>query len=291
MNKEFTMCPAVRKITDEIAADMRAKYETGEYTQAELGELFRVSVPTINKTVKGVKPAKRKYQHRNPKYAERNESIVTEYKAGATTRDLATKYEMTHQNVSLVLKKAGINPQDRYFSELASQKAERVARVEAEKAAKKAAKAEKVEELSKLWAGGATIEEFRAAAGLKSVGAAQVKVVHLRKKYGEGMFPKRAAFGMTAEKRAEAQAEKAEKAKELSRLWIDKADNEALAAVFGWKPDTVVRRVPKFREEFGEEMFPYRRKPKAVAEVVNAEGLEVSDEAVEALVSDEETAE
>lgn len=280
--------PATKKITDQIADDIRGKYQTGDFTQAELADLFSVSVPTINKTVKGVKPEKRKYTHRTNKYVERDAEIVRMYtEDGLTTREIVARLaeqdvKMTHQNVSLILNKNGINPRARYFSKLGEQKAERDERLAEAKAAKQAAKEELVEALSTAWKAGTPIDGIRELSGLKSVNAAQVKIVNLRKKYGEEMFPKRAAFGQSAERLAAAKAEKDQKVEELSALWTEGADKERMAAVFGWKPETVTRRIPKLRAEYGVEKFPYRRQPKAetaeVGQDINVEELEFSAE-------------
>jgi transposase len=281
--------PATKKITDQIAEDIRGKYQTGDFTQSELADLFSVSVPTINKTVKGVKPEKRKYTHRSNKYAERDAEIVRMYtEDGKTTREIVaalteTGVKMTHQNVSLILKKNDINPRARYFTQLGEQKAERDEKLAEQKAAKRAAKEELVEALSLAWKAGTPIDGIREMAGLKSVNAAQVKIVNLRKKYGVEKFPKRAAFGQSAEKLAAAKEEKDVKVAELSKLWTEGADKDQMAAVFGWKPETVTRRIPKLRAEYGVEAFPYRRQPKAeVAEVgedIAVEDLEFSAEA------------
>lgn len=269
---------AVKRMTDEIAKDLQEKYATGDYTQAELGELFSFSVPTINKTVKGVVPAKRKYSHKTTRFVERNKAILSDYNSGATTRQLADKYEMTHQNVSLIIKKAGLDPRDRYFEAIGKQREEREARLAAEKKEKAERKMAKVNQISELWKAGATVDEIREAAGLGSVGAAQVKIALLRKKYGVEKFPKRNAFGLSEEERAEAARKRLEKVEELSRLWNSgEATNEEMAAVFGWKPSTVVGRVTSLRKEFGEERFQYRRKPKAETTEAAEEGLEVVD--------------
>lgn len=273
--------PNVKRMTDEIAKDLRDKYATGEYTQAELGELFSFSVPTINKVVKDVTPPKRKYSHKTTRFVERNKAILADYQAGATTRQLADKYEMTHQNVSLIIKKAGLDPRDRYFEAIGKQREERKARLAAEKKEKAERKLKKIERLSELWKAGATVDEIREAAGLGSVGAAQVKIALLRKKYGVEKFPKRNAFGLSEEERAEAARKRLEKVEELSRLWNSgEATNDEMASVFGWKPRTLVGRITSLRKEFGEERFQYRRKPKTeTTESTEAteEGLEVVD--------------
>ena len=184
--------PAIKKISSQIAEDMRELYETGERTQAELADLFAVSVPTVNKTVRGVRPVKRKYKRSTAKQ-ERNAAMVEAYNPdeGVGMKELAQQFEMTHQNVSIILKKAGINPQKEYFGRLKEQAGDRKVRVEQEREAKREAKRQKLQELSELWKSGCTVEEFRVAGGLKTCNAAQVKIVNLRKKHGEDMFPRR----------------------------------------------------------------------------------------------------
>lgn len=259
--------PAVLKITDQIAADMRAQYEAGEATQAELADLFHVSVPTVNKTVKGVKPPKRKYK-RSDKKAQRDAAIVAAYDPdnGVGMRELAEKYEMTYQNVSLILKAGGVSPRQEYFSKLREQSAQRKEAEEKEALAKIEAKKAHIQSLSALWVGGCTIDEFRQAAGLRSVNAAQVKVVHLRKKHGEELFPRRNVRSSLTEE------EQAAKVAELSRLYKeDPSNTEALASVFGEKESSVQRRICQLRknEVNGEELFPRRRKSRKTAESVS----------------------
>ena len=249
--------PAIKKITDQIAEDMRAKYGAGESTQAELADLFNVSVPTVNKTVKGVKPAKRKYKV-NPAKAIRDESIVAEYDldAGIGMKELAAKYEMTHQNVSLILQAAGVNPRQEYFGRLRVQGAVRKEQVAAEAQGKRDAKVQKVQDLAALWQTGCKVEEFRVAAGLKSVNAAQVKIVHLRKKYGDEMFPRRNTRIIIDP------ADKQAKVEELSAIYLaDPKNTAALAAVFGDKESSVQSRICSLRKDLenGEAMFPCRR--------------------------------
>jgi transposase len=261
---------ATKKITDDIAKDIRERYVTGEYTQAELASEFNVSVPTINKTVKGVAPEKRKYTHTTNRYVERDTEIVRLFnEEGLTTRQIRDRlaeaedgFDMTHQNVSLILKKNGIVPRERYFSQMAEKREAIEAAREEERAARREAKRQAAERLSEAWKNGADIEEIRVMAGLKTANSTHVKIVNLRKQYGEDMFPKRAAFGMSEETREARRAERDEKAARLSELWKNRASNEELAAVFGWKSDTVICRIPLLRKQYGEDMFPYRRAPK-----------------------------
>lgn len=175
---------------DQITEDIRKQYEAGSATQAELAASFEVSVSAINKIVNGVHPAKRKY-HRNEAKLQRNVELVKEYNSGVEVKELASKYEMTHQNVSLILKEAGIVPQSSYIAKLKKQGAATKAAKDAAKVSKRQEKLEAVEKLSQLWISGCSVEEFRAAAGLKSVNSAQVKLVLLRKAHGEVKFPRR----------------------------------------------------------------------------------------------------
>lgn len=265
------MCPATKKITDQIAEDMRAQYEAGEATQAELADLFNVSVPTVNKTVKGVTPVKRKYK-KNKAKEQRDATIVAEYDPdnGVGMRELSEKYEMTYQNVSLILKSAGVSPRQEYFSKLREQSSQRKETLAQEVQAKQVAKKEKLQKLSQMWISGCTINEFRAEAGLKSANAAQVKIVHLRKKHGDTMFPRRNVRNTLSAEDREA------KVAELSRLYMEDPTNlTALAAVFGEKESSVQRRICDLRksEENGEDLFPRRRKArkaKVVPEVPEA---------------------
>ena len=254
--------PAIKKITETIAEDMRAKYEAGESTQAELADLFNVSVPTVNKTVKGVKPAKRKYKT-NPAKGVRDAALVAEYDPdnGVGMKELAVKYEMTYQNVSLILQSAGLSPRQNYFTKLKAGAVVRAESVAAEKVAKKTAKATKISMLSELLKSGCKIEEFRKAAGLKSCNAAQVKIVHLRKKYGLEMFPKRSNRVALSPEEIEA------KLMELSAAYkADPKNHSALAAVFAEKESSVLRRISLARtnREDGESLFPRQRSKKSV---------------------------
>ncbi len=273
------MCPAVKKITETIADDMRAKYGTGEATQAELADLFHVSIPTVNKTVKGIKPQKRKYRV-NPQKAERDAAIVAEFDPanGVGMKELAAKYDMTHQNVSLILKSNGIKPQQDYFEKLKEKSAARKERLETEKKAHQEAKEAALEKLSQMWKDGCTIDEFRQEAGLKSTNAAQVKIVHLRKKYGDEKFPRRNSSAHSTD------ADYGQKVAELSKLYLqDPTDLTALAAVFGEKESSVSRRIHLLRKnmENGETMFPRRRKAR------KSQASEVAEEEKEGGVATE----
>ena len=248
------------KIDETLATAIRSDYQSGSFTQAELAAKHSVSLPTVNRLVKGVKPEKRKYTHKTSKFTERNSQILEKAKAGASTRELATEFGVTHQNISLILKKGGYTPIDAHKERLAAKAAARAERVTAQKQAKAGAKMEKVNALSALWKSGAPMEAIREAAGLKSINAASVKVVLLRRKYPL-LFPKRPAFGRTAQETAEAAGEKLAKVEKLSAAWIEGKTAAECAESAGWSAKTFTRTLPHLRKQFGIEKFPYRRQP------------------------------
>lgn len=245
-------------VTEELASAIRADYQSGNFTQAEVAAKHSVSLPTVNRVVKGVKPEKRKYTHKTSKFADRNAQVLAEAQGGASTRELATKFGVTHQNISLILKKAGFTPIAAHKERLAVKSAARAERVSALKAEKSEKKMAKINALSALWKSGAKIGEIRDAAGLKSDNAAQVKIVLLRRKYPD-LFPKRPAFGRTAQD----SGEKLAKVEALSAAWKDGKSVAECAAAVGWTAATVSRTLPHLRSVHGVEKFPYRRNPKA----------------------------
>lgn len=99
-------------VTPEIIAALSEDYKSGNFTQAEIAAKHGVSAPTVCKLLKaaGVKPEKRKYKHKDSAFADRNASIVADWQGGASTRSLAEKHGLTHQNISLIIKKAGFSP-------------------------------------------------------------------------------------------------------------------------------------------------------------------------------------
>jgi transcriptional regulator with XRE-family HTH domain len=249
-------------VTETLTNAIRADYESGNFTQAELAEKHAVSIPTVNRVVKGVKPAKRKYTHKTSKFAERNSQVLAKAQAGASTRELAVEFGVTHQNISLILKKGGFTPIVAHRERLAVRATARNEKLTAQKQAKADAKMAKVNALSALWKSGAKIGEIREAAGLKSDNAAQVKIVLLRRKHPE-LFPKRPAFGRSAEQTAEAAGEKLAKVEKLSAAWKAGKSVEECATEVGWTAKTFSRSLPHLRKTHGEGSFPYRRNPKA----------------------------
>jgi transcriptional regulator with XRE-family HTH domain len=250
-------------VTETLTNAIRTDYESGNFTQAELATKHTVSIPTVNRLVKGcAKPAKRKYTHKTSKFAERNSQVLLKAQAGASTRELAVEFGVTHQNISLILKKAGFTPIDAHKERLAVRATARNEKLAAQKQAKVATKMEKVNALSALWKSGAKIGEIREAAGLKSDNAAQVKIVLLRRKHPE-LFPKRPAFGRSAEQTAEAAGEKLVKVEKLSAAWKADKSVEECATEVGWTAKTFSRTLPHLRKTYGVEVFPYRRNPKA----------------------------
>jgi DNA-binding CsgD family transcriptional regulator len=251
-------------VTAEVAEAIAADYKSGSFTQAEIAKKHGISLPTVNRLVKaaGAKPEKRKYTHKDTKFTERNAQVVQKWQAGASTRDLATEFGVTHQNISLILKKAGHSPVAVHRDRLTVRATARAERVAGEKTARVSAKLEKVQKLSELWKSGAPIGDIREAAGLKSDNAAQVKIVLLRRKHPE-LFPKRPAFGRTAAQTAEAAGERLRKVELLSEAWNAGKTVTECATVVGWSEKTLTRSLPHLRKQFGVEKFAYRRQPKS----------------------------
>jgi predicted DNA-binding protein (UPF0251 family) len=246
-------------VSPEIISAMSEDYKTGNFTQAELAIKHGVSAPTVCKLLKaaGVKPEKRKYHHKDSAFADRNAAIVADWQGGASTRVLAEKHGLTHQNISLIIKKAGFSPVAIHRERIGAKAGERAAVNAAAKAEKDAGKREKLESLSTLWKSGATIAQIQEVCGLKSANATQVKIVLLRKKYPD-LFPKRSAQGGIS---AEAKQEKVNK---LSALWIEGKSTEECAAAVGWSKATFAHALTALRKDHGEGKFPHRRNPKVV---------------------------
>lgn len=253
-------------VTAEMTSAIAEDYKSGSFTQAEIATKHGISLPTVNRLIKasGVKPQKRKYSHKDSKFSDRNAQVVQKWQAGASTRDLATEFNVTHQNISLILKKAGHSPVAVHRDRLGARSAARSERIAAEKQAKVGAKLENIQKLSELWKSGARIGEVRAACGLKSDNAAQVKIVLLRRKFPE-LFPKRAAFGRTALQNAEATGERLLKVEKLSAEWNSGKTVAECAGAVGWTEKTLSRMLPQLRKKYGVEKFAYRRQPKAVS--------------------------
>lgn len=251
------------KIDETLSTAIRSDYQSGNYTQSELATKHSISLPSVNRLVKDIKLGKRKYTHKTSKFAERNAQVLEKAKAGASTRELATDFGVTHQNISLILRKGGYIPITAHKERLAVKSAARAERVGAQKKERADAKLEKVNALSALWKSGASMETIREASGLKSINAASVKVVLLRRKYGTDLFPRRPSFGRTAQDTAEAAAEKLVKVEKLSAAWKEGKTVGECGAAVGWSPKTVNRTLPHLRATHGVDMFPYRRNPKA----------------------------
>lgn len=244
-------------VTPELIAALAADYKTGNFTQGDLATKFNLCVPTVNKLLKGCeKPEKRKYtvsaerSERAAAIAVRNAAIVADWKAGASTRALASQHNVTHQNISLIIKAAGFAPVEAHKERLGVQAAARAEKVTAEKGAKAASKREKLEKLSALWKSGAKIGELREFAGLKSDNAMQVKIVLLRRKHPE-LFPKRNSQGGVASE------EKLAKIEALSALWLEGKTVEECATAVGWSKATFRGALPSLQKSHPEK-FPIR---------------------------------
>jgi len=176
-------------LTDVQKAAISTSYTSGEKTQQELATAFGCSMAQVNKLLKGVtKPTKRKYT--STKNQDRNAEVMKMHGEGKTLREIAHVIGCTHQNISLILKKAGIDPGEALAGRNAERSAASEAAVVAGREEKAKARMEKLEKLSVLWKAGASIEEMRVISGLKSIGAMNVKVVLLRKRF-PNLFPLR----------------------------------------------------------------------------------------------------
>lgn len=244
-------------ITAEITDAIRSDYQTGNFTQAEVAAKYNVSAPIVNRLVKDVKPEKRKYTHKTNKFSERNVQILEKAKSGASTRTLAAEFGVTHQNISLILKKAGHIPIVVHKERLAVNATARNESVAAAKKEKSDKKREKIEALSTLWKSGASMEQIREATGLKSINAASVKIVLLRRKHPD-LFPKRNAFGKTAQQVAEADGERLKKIETLSAAWKEGKSIAECAAAVGWSEKVLNRSLQSLVTKYGSEYFPSR---------------------------------
>jgi DNA-binding CsgD family transcriptional regulator len=250
--------PVRTPVTETLSNTIREDYLTGSFTQAELASKHGISLPTVNRLVKGVKPERRKYVHKTSKYTERNAQILAKAQTGASTREIAAEFGVTHQNISLILTKAGFKPSAAHRERLAVNAAARNEKMAAQKQANADTKMAKVNRISELWKSGAKIGEIREACGLKSDNAAQVRIVLWRRKYPD-LFPKRPAFGRTAQD----SGEKLAKVEKLSAAWKEGKSISECAEFVGWSENTVSRTLPHLRATYGNDMFPYRRNPKA----------------------------
>jgi phosphate starvation-inducible protein PhoH len=145
------------------------------------------TIPTATEAT--VKP-KRSYN--STKNVERNVEIVRLFtQEHQTLRMIAEKFGVTHQAISQTLQKQGVDPGAALAARNAEKSATATAKAVEKRAAREAARAAGVQKISELWKAGAKVEEIRVACGLKSVGATNVKLVLLRRKFGLELFPLR----------------------------------------------------------------------------------------------------
>lgn len=139
-------------------------------------------------STEAVKP-KRKYT--STKNVERNAEIVRLFtQEKQTLRMIAEKFGVSHQAISQTLQKAGVNP-GAVLAERNAEKSAVTAQAAVEKRqVRQAAREASVQKISELWKSGAKVEDIRVACGLKSVGATNVKIVLLRRKFPD-LFPLR----------------------------------------------------------------------------------------------------
>jgi transposase-like protein len=143
---------------------------------------------TPTTATEAVKP-KRKYT--STKNVERNAEIVRLFvQEGKTLRMIAEQFGVTHQAISQTLQKQGVDP-GAVLAERNAEKSAATTRAAVEKRnARQAVREAGIQKISDLWKSGAKVEDIRVACGLKSIGATNVKIVLLRRKFPE-LFPLR----------------------------------------------------------------------------------------------------
>ena len=136
-------------------------------------------------------PVKAKRKYTSTKNVERNAEIVRLFtQEGKTLRMIAEQYGVTHQAISQTLQKAGVNPGAVLAERNAAKSAVSTQAALAKRQERQAAREAGVQKISELWKSGAKVEDIRVACGLKSVGATNVKIVLLRRKFPD-LFPLR----------------------------------------------------------------------------------------------------
>lgn len=100
----------ITKLSDTQKQEIIAMYDAGGVSHADISTKMNVSLPTVSKCLRGIKPAKRKYTNtKGAAVADRNATILRMVKEeGAKAIDIANKLGMTRQNVSLILRKNNI---------------------------------------------------------------------------------------------------------------------------------------------------------------------------------------
>lgn len=179
-----------KKLNADNIQRIQKLYLTGNYTLSKLGEIFKVSSATIQPCVKDLKLKKRAYA-RNPELLERNSLILRDYLLGFSTRKIAKKFEMCHQNVSRILHSFNLDIQKRYFEKINHRKKEKIKALEFTRQAEQESEKRYVLKISTLWKARCSIDTIRIFCGLKNNRVAWSKVVKLRKLYGKQLFPYR----------------------------------------------------------------------------------------------------
>lgn len=143
------------------------------------------ALPTADAAVKP------KRQYNTTKNVERNADIVRLFtQEGHTLRMIAEKYGVTHQAISQTLQKAGVDPGAVLAARNAAKSASATQATLEKRQVRQSERDAKVQKLSELWKAGAKVEDLRVACELASVGATQVKIVLLRRKFPD-LFPLR----------------------------------------------------------------------------------------------------
>jgi len=189
------------KLTDEQKQEISALYLTGTMNHADISAKTGVSICAVSTCLKGVKPAKRKYTNsRGAALAARNADVLRMVQVeGMKVIDVAAKLGMTHQNVSLVLRKNNV-PKFFVRKQLGeASRAERESKLEAARVARTAKRQERVTQLAALWAAGESVEKIAQVVGFKSTASMHVHIVRMRAKYPDKFPYRREGWGSEKE--------------------------------------------------------------------------------------------
>ena len=189
------------KLTAEQKQEISALYLTGTMNHADISVKLGVSLAAVSTCLKGVKPAKRKYTNtRGAALAARNADVLRMVQVeGMKVIDVAAKLGMTHQNVSLVLRKNNV-PKFFVRKQLGeANRAEREAKLEAARTSRKEKRLARVTQLAALWAAGEPVEKITQIIGFKSVASMHVHIVRMRAEFPDKFPYRREGWGAEKE--------------------------------------------------------------------------------------------
>ena len=189
------------KLTAEQKQEISSLYLTGSMNHADISAKLGVSLAAVSTCLKGVKPEKRKYTNtRGAALATRNADVLRMVQVeGMKVIDVAAKLGMTHQNVSLVLRKNNV-PKFFVRKQLGeANRAEREAKLEAARTSRKEKRLARVTQLAALWAAGEPVEKITQIIGFKSVASMHVHIVRMRAEFPDKFPYRREGWGAEKE--------------------------------------------------------------------------------------------